>query len=136
MSAKIDGLRQSETAEVQWGANFSQHQPLALDPVSGRYQAIIKVESSTSYRIVAGDTVAGPYSISAKSLPVATVDQIEVIPPSYTELPQRTTRGGPIVAEANSIIKLTGTSTLPLRKAKLEFNPSKWRPRSSIRRFT
>ncbi len=123
VSAKIDGLRQSETASVQWGANFSQQQPLDWDAATGRHQANVQVDASTSYRILAGDAVAGPYSISAKSLPVATVEQIEVIPPSYTELPQRTTRGGPIVAEANSTIKLTGTSTLPLRKARIEFNP-------------
>ncbi len=123
VAATIEGLRDSETARVQWGVGFSQQLPMQWQADTGRYVANVRVDQSTSYRVVAGDATAGPYSINAKSLPVASVEQVEVVPPNYTELPPRITRGGPIVAEANSQVRITGNSTLPLSRARIEFNP-------------
>jgi collagen type III alpha len=123
VSAKINGLRKGEEALVEYGPNFVNARPLDANNETGRLASAIVVDASGKYRIVAGDCVAGPYAVTTRDVPTVVIDRIEISPPAYTRLPERSTSGGAIVGEENSIAKIVATTNRPIDRARVEFNP-------------
>jgi hypothetical protein len=123
VSALINGLSTSESALVEYGDGFSHHHTLAKNAESGRFLASISVDRATQYRVVAGDSIAGPFDVTTRDVPVVSIEQVTITPPAYTKLPLRTSRGGAIVAEENSFAKVDVRCNRPVERARIEFNP-------------
>ena len=123
VSAMIVGLSKNEPPRVEYGSDFVSSKTLEEQTETGRHQATITVDSASSYRIVAGDSVAGPFAISTRNVPIVSIDQVQITPPIYTKLPPRQSRGGAIVGEENGIVKMSGSLNLPIDRARVEFNP-------------
>jgi len=122
ISANIVGLSKAEQARIEFSTGFASTKPLDLE-LGTQYVGEITVDSATSYRIVAGDATAGPFTITTKDVPVVSIDQVEVSPPVYTGLPVRSATGGAIVGEESSIAKIMAKTNRPISRARVEFNP-------------
>ncbi|TVP98421.1 MAG: hypothetical protein EA381_12345 [Planctomycetaceae bacterium] len=121
--ASIDGLGARDQPAVRFGSDFRQAEPLLFDESRGDYRATISVARSTSYQIVAGDAVAGPFRIAVRDVPVVSIGSVHIVPPTYTRLPPRTSTGGAISAEENSRVTMAATMNRPMVRARVEFNP-------------
>gem|GEM_PF-1343061 len=122
ISADIVGLSKAEQARIEFSAGFASTQSLDLE-LGNRHVGAITVDSATTYRIVAGDATAGPFTITTKDVPVVSIDQVEVSPPAYTGLPVRSATGGAIVGEESSIVKIMAKTNRRISRARVEFNP-------------
>ena len=123
ISAKVSGLTKRDEAVVEYGDDYSLRESLEPNTESGRYVAKVSVEGPSQYRIVAGDTIAGPFEITTRDVPVVAIEQVEITPPTYTKLPVRTSRGGAIVGEENAFARIDVRINRAIQKARIEFNP-------------
>ena len=123
ISAAIRGLVGKDEPVVAYGLGFAQQTALAYDASTDRYVANVSVPSSTAYQIIAGDAVAGPFQIKTRDVPVASVRQVEIVPPAYTRLPKRISTGGAISGEQNARATILAVINRPITRGKIEFNP-------------
>ena len=123
VSAMITGLPSDREARVEYGTDFINSKLLDISSETRRHQVSIVVDGSTTYRIVGGDAIAGPFEIRTRNVPVVNIDHVQITPPAYTKLAPQQSRGGAIVGEENSIVKISGSLNLPIKRARIEFNP-------------
>ena len=123
ISAAIRGLSAKDEPLVAYGIGFAQQAALAYDASTDRFAADISVPTSTAYRLHAGDAVAGPFQIKTRDVPVASVRQVEIVPPTYTGLPTRISTGGAISGEENSRAMIATVINRAITRARIEFNP-------------
>lgn len=123
ISAVIRGLSSKDEPVVAYGMGFAQQSTLAYDASTDRFVTQVSVPSSTTYQVIAGDAVAGPFQIKTRDVPVASVRQVEIAPPPYTGLPKRISTGGAISGEENSRATIATVINRAITRARIEFNP-------------
>ena len=74
---------------------------------------------SLTYRIVGGDARTRDYTITVIQPPSAHVDEVHYVFPSYMQLEQKTTEGGPIDGWEGALVTLNATANMPVKTAKL-----------------
>lgn len=123
ISAAILGLSGKDEPVVAYGVGFSEQAALVYDASTDRFVANVSVPSSTAYQLLAGDAVAGPFRIKTRDVPVASVRQVEIVPPKYTGLPKRISTGGAISGEENARVTIATVINRAITRARIEFNP-------------
>ncbi|MCH2178050.1 MAG: hypothetical protein MK106_04525, partial [Mariniblastus sp.] len=79
------------------------------------------IQQALEYFVIAGDGRSPVYSVDVRPNPVISVKQIEITPPTYTELPVRVIEGqGEIQAIEGSRIKISATANMPIDFATIE----------------
>ena len=105
-------------------------EPVLLQPdgeAGTRFRTVLPGESGQgllrdlTYRIEAGDAVSPTYRVKVAQPPSARVEQIQIIPPEYTQLPPETIAGGQFTGWEGSRVTLQATVNLPVRSARLQF---------------
>jgi hypothetical protein len=107
-----------------------QDEPLSLKPTlegSTRYRGLLTGEPgqgllrSLHYRIVAGDAVSRDYRVEIEHPPSAKVQQVRIVAPPYTRLPEEIVAGGNFSAWEGSRVEITAAANMPVHAAVLQF---------------
>ena len=72
-----------------------------------------------TYRVVAGDTEAGPFTVTVERPPSVALEAVTLIPPAYTTLSERVVAPPAIDGVQGTRLRLEGKSDRPLRSAEL-----------------
>ncbi|MFP4026761.1 MAG: hypothetical protein ACLFWL_03115 [Candidatus Brocadiia bacterium] len=75
----------------------------------------------SSYYVIAGDTRSAQYSITTLPRPAVTGVNISLVPPDYTELPERSLEEGNFETVAGAQVNLTARTNLPPAGGKITF---------------
>ena len=105
---------------------------IAMKPVegdaAGKYAAILAGENGRgllqnhSYYIEAGDDRTTVYHVTVKATPVAKVDQVFLVPPTYTGSPPVTQETGNIDALEGTRVAISATVSMPVKLARIRFS--------------
>ncbi len=131
VSAQVRGLRDDETPLLRWHAiaGEPQEELLSFDAETRRYRGSIAVGHTVSgdvqYEVIAGDANAGPYRLHVQDIPVLVRQTVHYQPPAYTGEKPYSRSGGAISALAGTMVKLSATTSRPISRARIEFNPQK-----------
>ena len=132
VAARINRIADDEPVRLYFSTADEQivdrELSMPFDEKSGKYQAIIAsdgegIRRALSYRIEAGDAVAGPFDVRVVPAPSIVVDRIEYDYPAYTELPSETVEGnGDISALEGTRVTIFATANQVIASAYVEFD--------------
>ena len=130
ISARITGLNTNEPVMCYWRWTQKEEEiALSLQSDTQRHQGQLSVPISAKgvlyYRLVAGDSTAGPFELTVQDIPVVTIESVNYQPPAYTKLGSFPKSGGAIRAIDGTKIQIKATVNRPVKRARIEFNPER-----------
>lgn len=142
VTARIRGLKSDHTAHLVYSTDDGGQmdvsipmKPSELDPnvFSARLATgPAGIESSLHYSVIAGDGTSPRYRVSVRPAPVISVNRIEVVPPEYTRLPERTIEGqGEIQGIEGSRVTVHALANTAIDVAYIELLRKNTSPRST-----
>ncbi|MFV2066288.1 MAG: hypothetical protein ACC645_04860 [Pirellulales bacterium] len=132
VTAQVAGTRPDEPVHLFYTTAGQQtvDRKLVLHVPAGRYRYACRLPEGTAgvrqeltYRIEAGDAVAGPFHVAVTAAPTIVVQRIEYAFPAYTGWePRQVDREGDIKAIEGTRVTIHALANEPIRWAAVEFD--------------
>ncbi len=130
ITAVIQGRFQPDDVKIEYstkdGQLIDQVVPMVAEETGNRYQAMLPgfgngIQQSLTYRVVAQDGASPYFDITVQPNPTIAVESLVLMPPSYTNLPERVLTGtGNIDVLEGTNVTINAVANLPIKVAYIE----------------
>ena len=130
VTAEIRGRHDAESVRLIYSTDDGQHSmvPITMRPTgtANTYQLELAttpggIDGPLRYSIEAHDGRTSEFHVSVRANPAIAVQKIDIFPPKYTQLPERTLEGkSEIEALEGSAIKIHAVANMPIQVAYVE----------------
>jgi len=144
VTAQVVGAREDEPVRLFYTTAGQQtvDRELAMHVPAGRYRYVCRlpegptgVRQELTYRIEAGDAIAGPFQVTVTAAPTIVVQRVDYTFPAYTGwAPRQVDREGDIKAIEGTRVTLHAVANEPIGRATIEFHGDRPRVRRETER--
>ncbi|MEL6107001.1 MAG: hypothetical protein AAFU85_13225 [Planctomycetota bacterium] len=128
VSARVSGLREDEPVYCRWVCDGrASETEMSWDPSTGLHRGDIELPHSASglatYRLEAGDALAGPFRLDVENVPVVAIESVYYQPPEYTGRKARTFTSPSITVIDGTNVTIQARTNRAVARAEIQFNP-------------